>query len=122
MALYKGYSSYEFEKTKNFGLYDVDLVRMDLLNHIYTQKGERVMMPNFGTRIPTMIFEPLDNITLEIIRLDLEGVFNFDPRVETQSLVITPHYDNNMISVVASLLYIELDVVIDFELNIKFAK
>lgn len=119
-GLYRGYSSYEYEKTKQFKLSDIELVKMDLLNHIYTRRGERVMMPTFGTRIPDMAFEPLDDITLDIIRNDLISVFNFDPRVEVLDLQIIPDYDNNSILAAARLLYIELNMTDTLELNIVF--
>jgi phage baseplate assembly protein W len=66
-ALYKGFSSYEFERVKEFAISDVELVKLDLLNHIYTRRGSRVMMPTFGTVIPELVFEPLDAITTEIL-------------------------------------------------------
>ena len=56
-GLYRGYSSYEYQNKKTFSVTDVELVKLDLLNHIFTRKGDRVMMPNFGTRIPDLAFE-----------------------------------------------------------------
>ncbi len=119
-GLYKGYSTYEYQQTKRFMLTDVDLVKMDLLNHIYTRKGERVMMPNFGTRIPDLPFEPLDQITLDILEEDLRAVFAFDPRVTLLELQIIPYYDNNAIIASARLLYVELRVTGNLDLNIIF--
>jgi len=63
--IYKGYSTFEFEKSKTLTLRDVELVKLDLLNHLFTQKGARVMMPTFGTIIPELVFEPLDEDTLD---------------------------------------------------------
>jgi len=119
-GLYRGYSSFEYQKNKTFALADVELVKLDLLNHIFTRRGERVMMPTFGTRIPDLPFEPLDEITLGILQEDLNTVFRFDPRVELLSLVVTPEYDNNRIICSARLLYIELNVVGNIDLNIVF--
>lgn len=119
-GLYRGYSSYEYEKNKTFKINDVELVKLDLLNHIYTRKGERVMMPTFGTRIPDLPFEPLDDITLEILRNDLLDVFNFDPRVETLDLIITPDFDGNQVTASARLLYVELNLIDNLNLNIVF--
>lgn len=118
--LYRGYSSFEFQRTKSFRLSDVELVKMDLLNHIYTRRGERVMMPNFGTQIPDMAFEPLDEITLDILRSDLETVFRYDPRVELLNLVITPDYDNNSVLAQATLKYVELNITDTMDFNIEF--
>lgn len=119
-ALYKGYSSFEYEKNKTFALINQDLVNMDLLNHIYTRRGSRVMMPTFGTRIPELPFEPLDDDTLAILREDLETVINFDPRVKLLQLNIIPDFDNNRVVAAARLLYIELNIVDNLNLNIIF--
>ena len=118
--LYKGFSSYEYERSKTFRLTNVDLVKLDLLNHIYTRKGERVFMPTFGTRIPDLAFEPLDDITLDILRNDLIAVFTFDPRVELLELDIIPNYDTNSVVAAARLLYVELNMDDILELNIVF--
>jgi phage baseplate assembly protein W len=104
-TLYKGFST-----VNRFGITDIELVKRDLLNHIYTIKGERVMMPNFGTRIPTLTFEPNDEYTKQIIEEDLTEVFNYDPRVQLISLVVLPLPDNNAIVALADLLYLEFNV------------
>lgn len=117
---YRGYSSYEYEKNKTFKITDLELVKLDLLNHIFTRRGERVMMPTFGTRIPDMAFEPLDQITVDIIRNDLLAVFNFDPRVEVLDLSVLPNYDTNSVVASARLLYVELNMVDTLDLNIVF--
>ena len=119
-GLYRGYSSHEYQPRKTFNIQDIELVKLDLLNHIFTRKGERVMMPAFGTRIPDLAFEPLDPITLSILEEDLRFVFNFDPRVELMSLVIDPQYDSNAITAAAKLLYVELDMIDTLDLNITF--
>lgn len=119
-GLYKGYSSHEYFPRKTFSIQDVELVKLDLLNHIFTRRGERVMMPAFGTRIPDLAFEPLDDITLSILEEDLRMVFDFDPRVRLLELVINPSYDTNSVTAAARLLYIELNTVDDLDLNIVF--
>ena len=118
--IYKGYSSFEFEKSKTLTLRDVELVKLDLLNHIFTQRGTRVMMPTFGTTIPELTFEPLDDEILDELYEQVKVVLNYDPRVEIIKLVIVPDYDTNSVVVEASLFYIELDTVDDFNLNIQF--
>jgi len=119
-GLYTGFSSSEFGHRKKFRTRDYELVKTDLLNHIYTKKGERVMMPRFGTRIPEMIFEPLDDVTIDIITDDLTAVFDFDPRVRTLNLQVIPDHENNAINVVADLYYVELNMTDRLTLNIVF--
>lgn len=119
-GLYRGYSSYEYQNNKSFSLTDIELVKLDLLNHIFTRKGERVMMPNFGTRIPDLAFEPLDNYTLSILDEDLRAVFAFDPRVELIALNIIPIPDSNTAIASAKLLYVELNMQGSLDINITF--
>jgi phage baseplate assembly protein W len=119
-ALYKGFSSYEFERVKEFAISDVELVKLDLLNHIYTRRGSRVMMPTFGTVIPELVFEPLDAITTEILEDELRKVFDFDPRVEIVRFELLVNEDANRVDVQVELFYVELDIVDNFELNIVF--
>lgn len=119
-GLYRGYSSYEYQNNKSFSLTDIELVKLDLLNHIFTRKGERVMMPNFGTRIPDLAFEPLDNYTLSILDEDLRAVFAFDPRVELMALNIIPIPDSNTVIASAKLLYVELNMQGSLDINITF--
>ena len=119
-GLYRGYSSYEYQNNKTFSVTDVELVKLDLLNHIITRKGDRVMMPNFGTRIPDLAFEPMDGITLGILEEDLRAVFEFDPRVELLALTIVPVYDSNTVIASAKLLYVELNMQGSLDINITF--
>lgn len=108
--IYKGFSTQDWRKRRTFSLSNVDLVKRDLLNHIYTIKGERVMMPNFGTRIPLLAFEPNDEHTRKIVEEDLNFVFKYDPRVKVLGLNVLSLPDNNAIIAVADLLYVEFDV------------
>jgi phage baseplate assembly protein W len=108
--IYRGFSTRDWQDRQTFGMRDLDLVKRDLLNHIYTIKGERVMMPNFGTRIPLVAFEPNDEQTRAIVETDLATVFNYDPRVQLLSLVVSSLPDNNAIVAIADLLYVEFQV------------
>ena len=83
---YKGFSSKE--KTKNFKLYDIDLVKQDLINHFYIRKGEKLENPTFGTVIWDLLFEQFTQEVKEIIAKDVEAIINYDPRVSVQSLEI----------------------------------
>jgi len=119
-GLYKGFSSFEFERTGSFKINDVELIKLDLLNHIFTRRGERVMMPRFGTVIPDLVFEPLDEEMLDQLESELRTVFDYDPRVELLDLVVTPNIDGNAVTAAARLLCIELDTIELMNLNIQF--
>ena len=120
MALYKGFSTFEFEANKTFELNDIELVKLDLLNHIFTRKGSRVMMPTFGTIVPDLIFEPLDEFTTEALEEELRTVIAFDPRVRLLSFDMNVNPDQYAVDVSIRLFYIELELTDNFELNISF--
>jgi len=108
--IYRGFSTVEFEKSKTMQLTNQDLVKRDLLNYIYTAPGERPHMPDFGTRIPLMTFELLDDITLGIIREDLKKAVTYDPRLRLIDMVVLAIPDNNAIVAAVDLLYVELNI------------
>lgn len=83
---YKGFSS--SESNKNFKLYDINLVKQDLINHFYIRKGEKLENPEFGTVIWDMLFEPFTPDVKEIIAKDVEAIVNYDPRITVQEVQV----------------------------------
>jgi len=69
--------------------YDMDLAKQDLLNHFNTRKGERVMMPTFGSIVWEMLFEPLDDATIALIEADVRSIINNDPRWALESVTVS---------------------------------
>jgi phage baseplate assembly protein W len=120
MALYKGYSSFEYQRTKTVRLIDIELVKLNLLNHMFTKRGERVKMPNFGTLIPELTFEPLDDQTISIMEEQIASVIDYDPRVRLLDLTTLPEFDNNTVTVHVKLEFLEFDIVDDMDLHLEF--
>lgn len=118
--LYRGYSSFEYQKNKSLSIRDIDVVNIDLLNHIFTPRNSRVMMPTFGTSISELTFEPLDDILVDEVYNELLAVFDYDPRVRIINLTVIPNFEHNALFVNARLLYVELNITDDFELGIQF--
>lgn len=83
---YKGFSSQNSKQ--GFKLYDIDLVKQDLINHFYIKKGEKLQNPDFGTIIWDMIFEPFTEETKKLIADDVETIVNYDPRVVVDSVSV----------------------------------
>lgn len=109
-SLYRGFSTADFQKKKTFSVVDQELVKRDLLNYIYTIPGERPHMPDFGTRIPLMTFELLDDITLNIIREDLKKAITYDPRLELLDMVVLAVPDSNSVVAAIDVKYVELNL------------
>jgi phage baseplate assembly protein W len=83
---YKGFSSKEY--SKNFKLYDIDLVKQDLINHFYIRKGEKLENPEFGTIIWDMLFEQFTESVKNMIAKDVEEIINYDPRMQVNEVQI----------------------------------
>lgn len=109
--LYRGYSSFEYQRSGSFSVKDLELVKLDLITHIFTRKGSRCRMPDHGTTIPDMPFEMIDEDLLEDLHAELKTVFDYDPRVELQELRVIPYYDINTVMASATLYYKEFNVV-----------
>lgn len=83
---YKGFSS--SETTRNYKLYDLDLIKRDILNHFYIRKGEKLENPEFGTILWDILFEPFTEEVKTIIAKDVEDIVNYDPRVSVMSVSV----------------------------------
>jgi phage baseplate assembly protein W len=114
---YKGFNSNN--TTKNFKLYDLELVKQDIINHFYIRKGEKLENPEFGTVIWDMLFEPFNDQTKEIIAKDVEDIINYDPRIVVNT--ITVDSTDMGIRIEAEITYIPFNVVermsLDFDRN-----
>jgi phage baseplate assembly protein W len=91
---YKGFSTVN-TTTENFGLFDFDLIKQDLLNHFNVRQGERLMNPAFGTIIWDLLFEPLTEEIKYAITQNVNAIINYDPRVQAEQVIVTA-YENGI--------------------------
>jgi phage baseplate assembly protein W len=81
MATFKGFTTLDRVKAP-FTITDQDLIKRDLLNEFYTKKGERVMLPNFGSIIWDLLMDPNDDELVTLVTEDIERIVKKDRRVE----------------------------------------
>jgi phage baseplate assembly protein W len=87
---YKGFSTISND-SKSFSLYDLALIKQDIINHFHIRQGERLENPTFGTVIWDVIFEPLTEDIKQIIVKNVEDIINYDPRVQAQDVIVTAY-------------------------------
>lgn len=118
---YQGFDLSRYEDHGvGFDIYNVECVEQDLMNAIFTVKGTgRVHMPEYGTRIPIMTFEPADKQSIELIKDDLETVFKQEPRVRLESLEVIDASTNNALIAVAKVTYLEFAVTKDLMITLN---
>lgn len=67
-----------------------ELVKSNLRHLIFTRKGERLRMPDFGTNLLNFIFEQKDGMTVVQIEMEIkESVKKYIPNVNITNLSIT---------------------------------
>lgn len=112
--LFVGYSTIA-TSSKNQQFVDIELIKRDLLNHFYTRKGERVMMPNYGCGIWDLLFEQFDELVRNSIIDECMAVVNSDSRVKLMDIFVNSL--DQGISVQMDLLYLPYDIVDSFSLQ-----
>lgn len=111
---YKGFSTRNYEELgASFDIYNVKCIEEDLMNEIFTIRGDRLYMPTYGTRIPLLTFEPNDAATMDVIREDINSVIKNDPRVSLKALSVSQVPDSYAIVAVAVINYVEFSVTSD---------
>lgn len=96
-------------------LYDVDLVKQDLLNQFGTRIGERVARPGFGSIIHDLLFDVFDARTEGLVIADAQRIFSEDPRVETLDVQVEVDEDQHQIRLQATLQMVEFDMEVNFQ-------
>ena len=113
-TLYKGFST--IDRYKKFRITDIDLIKQDLTNHFSIRKGEKLMQPDFGTIIWSLLFEPMTDAVHQAIVEDVTQIVKYDPRTNLQNITINEY--QNGIQIAIDLLYSPTDQITS--LNLQF--
>lgn len=72
-----------------------ELIKSNLMHLLFTKKGDRLRMPDFGTNLLQFIFQPKDNTTIVGIKLEIqESVRKYIPNVIINDLKVENTKDN----------------------------
>jgi phage baseplate assembly protein W len=76
----------------------VDQIKSNIINYILTNNNERIYNPTFGSNLRKILFEGIDENTLQALKPklinDLQNIF---PVVNVVNLDFVPMYDENAI-------------------------
>ena len=86
---YKGFST--VNATTSFNLYDIALIKQDIINHFHIRQGERLEQPEFGTIIWDILYEPLTEQLKELIAKNVTDIINYDPRVSVDRVAVSTY-------------------------------
>jgi phage baseplate assembly protein W len=75
---------------------DVNAVKQSIKNLLLTRPGERPFQPNLGSELYSILFEPMDAVTVETLKGVISNcIGNYEPRVKLQEVAVNPNYDEN---------------------------
>lgn len=84
---------------KTTGRFKMSSDEEDIKESIYiilmTQKGERLLLPNFGSRINDYVFEVMDQTTLTLMANDIKSsIANYEKRIKDLEVFVEIDKDN----------------------------
>jgi len=70
-------------------LYDIELIKQDIINNFHIRQGEKLSDPEFGTIIWDILFEPLTDQLRDAIIKNVSRIINYDPRVNVDNITVS---------------------------------
>ena len=104
---YRGISTVNPENSSTV-LYDLALIKLDLLNHFHIRQGEKLSDPEFGTIIWDALFEPLTDNMRDAIKDNVTQIVNYDPRVSVNQITVDQYESGIQIEI--SLVYLPYNI------------
>lgn len=104
---YKGISTTD-PNTKEYKLFDIGLIKQDIVNHFHIRLGEKLENPSFGTIIWDVLYEPFTESLKDAIVKNVTEVVNYDPRV-TVDKIIVDSYESG-IQIQCELTYLDYSI------------
>jgi len=75
-------------------------IARSIRNLVLTDRGERFFNNDLGSRVNSILFESLDEISASSAKDEIENTINlFEPRVNLISVDVEPNYDSNELNV-----------------------
>ncbi len=100
---YRGFSTVNPDSI-GYQLYDIQIIKQDIINHFHIRQGELLSNPNFGTIIWDILYEPLTERLKEVIAENVSTIINYDPRVSVVSVSIDQYESGIQIDTTLSFL------------------
>lgn len=99
---------------------DENAVKQSVKNLILTNKGERLMQPEVGSKIRSLLFENFSPQTVQLCKDYIrETIENFEPRAQIIEINASPDPDNNNLNVGVTFAVINNDNPVTLELSLE---
>jgi len=78
---------------------NLDQIRSDLLVLLMTNPGERVMLPDFGTPLRSLVFEPNDSvIETQAREMIINSISTWEKRITVKNILVSSRPDPGMLA------------------------
>jgi len=95
-------------------------IKQAIKNLLLTNVGERPFQPTLGSKIPRLLFEPLDFLSSSLIKDEIKRVIGiFEPRVELVKVYCEPNVNEDGYDVEFDVRILGRDNVISLELFLE---
>ena len=82
----------------------IDQAVANAKNLILTDKGERIMLPEFGCNLKSILFDPIDESINENLEVIIKDSFDYWlPYIFINSVIVTNNADRNRINILLSI-------------------
>ena len=100
-----------------FRLYDLAVIKQDVINHFHIRQGEKLSDPNFGTIIWDVLFEQLTPEIEEAIINNVTEIINYDPRVTAQQVFVSTYESGIQIEATIEYLPYNIQETLEFKFD-----
>lgn len=104
---YRGISTVNSDSS-SWILYDIALIKQDIINHFHIRQGEKLSNPEFGTIIWDVLFEPLTDGLKDAIVKNVSSIINYDPRVNVDNITVNSYESG--IQIECTLIYLPYNI------------
>ena len=96
------------EENDGFRLYDLAVVKQDIINHFHIRQGEKLENPEFGTIIWDVLFDPLTESLKQAIIDNVQDIIDYDPRVAADQVIVN-EYESGL-QIECTLIYLDYSI------------
>ena len=96
------------EANDGFRLYDLSVIKQDIINHFHIRQGEKLENPEFGTIIWDVLFDPLTESLKQAIVDNVQDIIDYDPRVAADQVVVN-EYESGL-QIECTLIYLDYSI------------
>tara|TARA_B100001113_G_scaffold254803_1_gene210142 strand:- start:860 stop:1240 length:381 start_codon:yes stop_codon:yes gene_type:complete len=99
---------------------DIESVKQSIRNLILTDKGERLMQPDVGCKVRSLLFENFTAQTILLVKTTIvDTIQKYEPRAIVESVNVSGDPDNNAIFIAILFSLINNDTIEQLDIQLE---